>query len=240
MSKRTRTDPEGASSGHYKSEDRDGSSSGHSERNINFQACNLMTCNKTLKEGMQQVLDHLTNTGSKLKETSIYKRCENFGKKGFLKSTTLINAWTSFCRSKKSNRGNTSARGLTTAQKASNEAKFQDLLKKVNETMEENADNDDNVEIKVWIKFSNTDKEKKLAMEWNSETNQPNYTLENHLQLPFAFDSLRRKLDKHSKTSKNFKIKLRQHEDLQFKETKPMVTRNDYQLKLATIVVSRK
>ncbi|GFH43627.1 predicted protein [Chaetoceros tenuissimus] len=228
ISKKTRTDS--------KSEDRDGASSGDYEKNIFEQVSDLLTCSDTLEEGLQQVLDHFTNTGDNLEQTSIYKRCENFGKKEYI-SEKIRNAWITFYRSKRSNRGNSNARGLTIQQQGRYDNSFEGLLSKAREKWNEKPDDVVKVEFKIWLELSDTEKD--AAIGCNSELNQPEWKLKGHLQLPYKFESLRKAIGKRNKTLKKIQLKLRQHEHRQ-KVDRPYVTRNNYKYKLATIIVTRK
>ncbi|GFH43661.1 predicted protein [Chaetoceros tenuissimus] len=218
-----------------KSEDRDGASSGDYEKNIFEQVSDLLTCSDTLEEGLQQVLDHFTNTGGNLNERTIYWRCDEFGRKEYI-SERIRNAWITFYKGERSNRGNSNARRLTTQEQARYDNSFEGLVSKAEEKWNEKPDDVVQVKIKIWLKLSR--KEKNKAMSQNSELNQPEWKLEGHLQLPFVFETLRTKVKKDN-TSENFDLQLVQHEHGQ-KKDRPYVTRDDYKYKLATIVVTSK
>ena len=214
---------------------RDGASSGDYETHIFYQMMNIFTWNTT-EEAIEKAYNHALGTADNLGKKAIYKRLERFGKGDFLKSQELKKRWFEFCEQKHSNRGNRSAIGWTTEEKQHGDNCINHLITKANELILEKPEGG---EIKVWVKT--TEKEKKSAPTQNGDQNELEWEFDEHLQLPFKELGLLERFKKiENPKSKTIVLETRKHEDGRKKRTHPLVTRNNFEYKLLTILVKPK
>ena len=190
----------------------------------------------TLEEALQKVYDFLCETGSGLDQKAIYKRLEQFGKKNFIKCAKLRSSWINFCRSKASNRGNRDARGWKKEETAHGNACIDSLNAEGKEFIQENPNGG---RFKIWVET--TDKEKDAALEQNTDQNQPNWNFEEHLQMPFKDGGIRNRYKKGENAKlEGFTLSFEKVESGLKNENKPLVTRNNSEYKLLTVVVKPK
>ena len=196
---------------------------------------NLMTW-YTLEEALQKAYDFLRRTASKLDQKAIYKRLEQFGKKDYILCPQLRKSWIDFCEQKASNRGNRTARGWTTEQNAHGNACIDSLNAEAGEFLQENPTGG---EFSIWVET--TDKEKDAALEQNTDQNQPNWNFEEHLQMPFKDGGIRNRYKKGENAKlEGFTLSFEKVESGLKNENKPLVTRNNSEYKLLTVVVKPK
>ena len=213
----------------------DGASSGDCERLIFYLVMNLMTWD-TLEEAFDKVYDFLRGTGSNLDPKALYKRLEQFGKKKFILCPKLRSSWINFCRRKASNRGNRDARGWKAVEIAHGNACIDSLNAEAEEFFQENPNGGS---FKIWVET--TDKEKKAALEQNTDQNQPNWNFEEHLQMPFKDGGIRNRYKKGENAKlEGFTLSFEKVEIGLKNENKPLVTRNNSEYKLLTVVVNPK